>query len=56
MDRGRGFEIYFPGAFGQTDQPTSVITREADDYTDALAERFTKIISRYWNGEVQWPT
>lgn len=56
MDRGRGFEIYFPGAHGQTDERTSVITRLADDYTDALAERFTKIISRYWNGEVQWPT
>lgn len=56
MDRGRGFEIYFPGAYGETKQRTSVITRQADEFTSALADQFTKLIARWWNGKVEWPS
>jgi len=48
----RGFEIWFE------DDGTTVITTRAhscDSFTDALVERFTKIIARWWNGEIEWP-
>jgi hypothetical protein len=54
--RTRGFEIYFPGAYGETKERSSVITRQADEFTNALADQFTKIIARWWNGKVEWPS
>jgi hypothetical protein len=50
----RGFEVSFPSK--ESGRPTSVITRSADQYTRALADEFTKIIARWWNGEVDWPS
>lgn len=48
----RGFEVFFPkeGASG------SVITRQADEFTCALADRYAKIITRWWHGTVEWPS
>jgi hypothetical protein len=56
MDRGRGFEIYFPGAYGETKERSSVITRMGDDFTNALADRLALIISHYWNGKLEMPS
>lgn len=49
--RTRGFEISFP-----RDRNTSVITRQADEFTSAVADQFTRLIARWWNGEIKWPT
>jgi hypothetical protein len=49
----RGFEFSFPD---DPKRPTSVITRSADEFTRALADQFTKIIARWWHGEVDWPS
>lgn len=47
-DRGpRGFEVFY----NQTQ--TSVITRQADEFTCALADRYAAIIARWWNGTVE---
>jgi hypothetical protein len=51
----RGFEIYFDSwAPGRT----RVTTRAhyCDAFTSALVRRYTKIIAKWWNGEVEWPT
>lgn len=50
----RGFEVCFQGKHGE--KQTSVITRSADSFTSALADRFTKIIARWWHGEIEWPS
>ena len=34
---------------------TSVITRLADEFTDALADRYAAIVARRWDAEVTWP-
>jgi hypothetical protein len=49
----RGFEVYF-----DKDGRTRITTRAhyCDSFTDALVERYTKIIARWWNGEVKWPS
>lgn len=52
----RGFEIYFPGPYGKTKERSSIITRQADEFTDALASQYAKIIARYWNGKIEWPS
>ena len=52
-DQTRGFQIYFPFERGKT---TSVITKLTDSFTSALAKRYTEIIAKWWNGEVEWPT
>jgi hypothetical protein len=54
--RKRGFEIYFPGPYGSRQGQSSVITRLADEFTNALADQFTRIIARWWNGKVKWPS
>jgi len=45
----RGFEVFF------TEDQTSVITRQADEFTSALADQYAKIIARWWKGEIEWP-
>ena len=52
--RTRGFEVFFEGV-GVEDQ-TSVITRQADEFTGALADQYTKIIARWWQGTIEWPS
>lgn len=47
--RTRGFEVFFSVKGGET----SVITRQADEFTSALADRFAEIIARWWNGKVK---
>ena len=49
----RGFEVWF-----DSPEVTRITTRShsCDSFTDALAERFTKIIALWWNGEIEWPT
>lgn len=54
--QSRGFEVYFPGGYGETKERTSVITRQADDYTSALADAYTTIIARWFQGKVSWPS
>lgn len=50
----RWFQVYFPAEQAEFDK-TSVITRHVDSFTNCLADRYTKIIARWWNGEVEWP-
>ncbi len=50
--RTRGFEIFFLVENGKIKQ-TSVITRRADDFTGALADRYAAIIALWWHGKVQ---
>lgn len=52
-ERTRGFEVFFQGV-GSEDQ-TSVITRCGDEFTSALADQYTKIIARWWEGTIEWP-
>jgi len=52
--RARGFRIFFLDEHGE--KQTAVRTWEADDFTGALADRFAKILARFWHGEVRWPT
>jgi hypothetical protein len=51
----RGFVVYFdkhaPGRVRITTR-----SHDCDSFTSALAERYTKIIARWWNGEVEWPS
>jgi hypothetical protein len=49
----RGFEVYF-----DKDGRTRITTRghSCDSFTSALARRYTEIIARWWNGEVEWPS
>lgn len=49
QDRTRGFEIFFLVEDGKIDQ-TSVITRQADEFTGALADQYGELIARWWNG------
>lgn len=44
----RGFEVFFPGPTGKT----SVITRQADRFTCAVADEFASILAQWWNGEI----
>lgn len=50
----REVEVFFSGEHGE-DQ-TSVITRHSDEFTSAVADQFARLIARWWNGEVEWPT
>jgi len=51
----RGFSVFFKGEHGE--EQTSVITGLGNDaFSNALADRFAKIIARWWNGEVEWPS
>lgn len=53
----RGFQVYFPDPVHGPKSRTSVITRHySDSFTSALADRYTDIIARWWNGEVDWPS
>lgn len=52
QEQTRGFEVFFLVEKGKIKQ-TSVITRQADDFTSALADRYAQIIARWWNGAVQ---
>lgn len=54
--RTRGFEVYLSVDKKGMIDGANVVTRRADEFTDALAGQFTKIIARWWNGKVQWPT
>lgn len=47
----RWFQVYFP----TNGERTSVITRHVDSFTGALADRYTEIIAKWWNGEIEWP-
>ncbi len=51
-EQTRGFEIFFPDSSVRT----SVITRRADEFTNAVADGYTKCIARWWNGEIEWPS
>lgn len=54
-DQERFFEVYFPREeLGRG--RTSVITRQTDRYTSCLADEFARIIAKFWDGEVEWPT
>ena len=48
--RTRCFSVYHDPA-GRS----SVITRLADEFTDALADRYAAIVARRWDAEVTWP-
>ena len=48
----RGFEVFFLVEKGRINR-TSVITRQADEFTGALADRFAQILARWWDGEVE---
>ena len=51
----RGFSVFFLGEHGE--QQTSVQTGLGNDaYSNALADRFARIIATWWNGEVEWPS
>jgi len=51
----RGFSIFFKGEHGE--EQTSVITGIGNDaFSNALADRFAKIIARWWGGTIEWPT
>lgn len=52
--RTRGFEVFHLVEKGRIKQ-TSVVTRQADEFTGALADRYAEIIARWWSGEVEWP-
>lgn len=43
----RGFEVYI------SDDSVDVITRMADDATNALADELARIIARTWNGRLE---
>jgi hypothetical protein len=51
--RTRGFEVFFRSDLSKQ---TSIITRRADEFTDALAAQYTRILARWWGAEVQWPS
>lgn len=53
-EMGRGFEICFFGEHGE--EQFSVITRQADRFTNAVADELTRIIAQWWHGDVEWPT
>jgi len=51
----RGFSVFFKGKHGE--EQTSVITGLGNDsFSNALADKFAKIIALWWRGEVEWPT
>lgn len=52
QEETRGFEVFFLVENGKIKQ-TSVITRHADEFTSALADRYAAIIARWWHGKVQ---
>jgi len=49
----RGFEVWF-----DSPEITRVTTRghSCDAFTSCLAEEYIRIIARWWNGEVEWPS
>lgn len=47
----RGFEVFHD--LTHPDGHTSVITRQADEFTGALADRYADIIARWWHGIVE---
>lgn len=53
-DSTRGFEICFFGHHGE--EQTSVITRQADRFTSAIADELTRILAQWWGGDVRWPS
>ncbi len=55
QQRTRGFEVFFSVKKGKIEQ-TSVITRQADEFTGNVADGYAKLIARWWNGKVEWPT
>jgi hypothetical protein len=52
--RTRGFYVFFSGEHGE--KQTAVSTAQADEFSSALADQFCKLISRFWNGSIRWPT
>jgi len=48
----RCFEVFFSVEGGEITQ-TSVITRQSDEFTGALADRYAAIIARWWGGTVR---
>jgi hypothetical protein len=52
--RTRGFYVFFSGEHGE--KQTAVCTDQADEFSSALADQFCKLISRFWNGSIRWPT
>jgi len=50
----RGFEICFLGRHGQ--KQTSIITRQTDRFTSALANELTRILAQWWHGTIGWPS
>ena len=48
----RGFEVWFDKG-----GKTRVTTRahSCDEFTWVLADQYTKIIARWWGGEIEWP-
>lgn len=61
----RAFEVFLPTVRPHTEAPidnrsgaphASIITRQVDAYTGALADEFTRIVARWWSATVEWPT
>jgi len=51
QERPRCFEVFFLVENDKIEQ-TSVITRQSDEFTGALADEYAEIIARWWNGTV----
>jgi hypothetical protein len=49
-DGTRYFEVFHCTGL---DGHTSVITRQSDEFTGALADRYAAIVARWWNGTVE---
>jgi len=51
----RGFVIYF-----DEHEPSRIRvntrTHDCDSFTSTLADRYTTIIAKWWNGKVEWPS
>ncbi len=47
----RWIEVYL--SLRGKDKNIDVITRQADPYTNAVAEGYAKLIARFWEGELQ---